>query len=156
MEIIHLPHSKESEAKICAFIKDNEYLLPDPFSFHVDLNEYSKKLNNLGETFAAVQNEKICGFVSGYINDFENKEAYLQILIVAQEFQKKKIGSNLVREFIAETKKILGKTSKVYLVVDSENQKAKAVYRHLGFVKSERNGKKTGKEIYMFLIEKED
>lgn len=145
MKITHLDKSPASLSKIYYFIKENEFLLPDPFSRHVSLMEYSNKLNSLGETFVIEESGEVKGLVSGYINDFSTKQAYLQILIFSETIQGKKYGSNLISEFINYTYKCFGYDSKVFLTVDKSNEKAHSIYKHLGFMVSEKKHQKSEK-----------
>jgi len=147
MEIVHLDRSNESTNTIYKFINENECLLPDPFSSHVDLFQYSEKLGTKAETFISLDNGNVQGLVSGYINDFNKKEAYLQILIVKKEYQGKKVGGKLIRSFLAETMQILGKGAVVYLTVDVLNENAINFYNHVGFSRSERKHSNINKMI---------
>ena len=135
MIVKKLDRSDNSAKIIYKFIKDNEYLLPDPFSKHVDLILYSKKLNSLGETFIYMDKEKVRGLVSGYINQKEKKEAYLQIIIVSKIVQGNHVGSSLINAFVQYAREQFGNGT-VFLTVDACNEKAYQVYKHLGFVDS--------------------
>ena len=149
MIIQELSKSQCSQCLIKDFIKSYEYLLPDPFSLHVDLDEYAKKLNDLGVTYVLNQDNKIVGLVSGYINDFTTKEAYMQILIVAKDAQGCGNGSKLIKAFVNHAKMKFA-TGKVFLTVDKENVKAASVYLHLGFMKSDRVHANCKKQILVY------
>lgn len=149
MEIQELSKSQCSQNLIKEFIKNNEYLLPDPFSLHVDLDVYAKKLNELGVTYVLSQDNKIVGLVSGYINDFVTREAYLQIIIVAKEAHGCGNGSKLINAFVNHAKNNFTK-GKVFLTVDKENVKAAGVYMHLGFLKSNREHANCKKQILVY------
>jgi RimJ/RimL family protein N-acetyltransferase len=149
MKILHLDKSSASQQIIKDFISTHEHLLPDPFSLHVDLNAYAEKLNTFGDTFVVSDNDKIVGLVSGYINDITTKEAYLQIIIVAREAQGKGYATLLIHEFVNCAKNRFT-SGKVYLTVDRINEKAANVYKHLGFVKSERQHANINKQIMVY------
>lgn len=137
MSVIHLHKSLSTKNIIRDFITEFEYLLPDPFSLHVNLSDYSEKLNTLGETFVVTENNKVVGLVCGYINDLNAKQAYMQILIVSKEAQGKGYASMLIKEFIGYAK-FKFTNGQVFLTVDKVNDKAENIYKHLGFVQSDR------------------
>lgn len=151
MNITELDATPISSKLICEFLSKNEYLLPDPFSLHVDITEYAKKLNQNGRTFVCIDEGNIMGLVSGYINDIVNKEAYLQIILVAEKGQGKRIGSQLIDTFISESKNAFTH-GKVFLTVDNTNQKANSIYYHKGFRKSERIHAKPYKTILEYIF----
>ena len=138
--MITVKELEKSEARnllISNFIKKYEYLLPDPYSKHVDIDEYSSKLNEFGVVFLAQNDGDVIGLVSGYINDYKTCSAYLQIIIVRQMSQKSGCGSALIRAFIGKAKSEY-KSGNVYLNVDKSNTHAYEVYKHIGFIESER------------------
>ncbi len=47
-KFVKLPKNEETVKQIADFIIANEYLLPDPYSDHVDVMQYAEKLNSLG------------------------------------------------------------------------------------------------------------
>lgn len=138
--MITIKELEKSEARkflISEFIKNYEYLLPDPYSKHVDIEEYSSKLNEYGVAFVAQNDDEVIGLISGYINDYDTCNAYLQIIIVRQISQNSGCGSALIRAFIGKAKSEY-KSGNVYLNVDKSNTHAYQVYKHIGFVESER------------------
>ena len=91
--------SEQSVKQIADFIKENEYLLPDPYSSKIDITEYATKLNTLGECWCVKDEKKIVGFVGGYINDYESKRAFLQLILISAEYQNRHYGKNLINTF---------------------------------------------------------
>lgn len=134
------------------FISCNEYLLPDPFSAHVDIRQYAEKLNRLGTTFIAKDNEEVVGLLSGYINDFGNKCAYMQIGIVSKRLQGKGIGTQLFRTFIEKTKDVYGGGT-VFLTVDKCNVNAFRLYTNMGFIVSNKAHLNENKMIMEYKLE---
>ena len=66
--MITVKELEKSEARkllILNFIKKYEYLLPDPYSKHVDIDEYSSKLNEFGVVFLAQNDGDVIGLVAG-------------------------------------------------------------------------------------------
>lgn len=127
-ELINTPREL---AILSAFVRQNEYLLPDPLSLYVDIGAYCSKLLELGRVFVAEENQEICGVMMGYINDFIGHIAHMQVLIVNECYQGRGLGEKLVRRFLAESKKAGMK--EVVLVCDASNEKAGALYRKIGF-----------------------
>ena len=135
--IKELEKSNARKLLISDFIKKYEHLLPDPYSLHVNIDEYSSKLNEFGVAFVAQNDEEIIGLISGYINDYVTCNAYLQIIIVRQISQNSGCGSALIRAFIGKAVSEY-KCGNVFLNVDKSNTHAYEVYKHLGFIESKR------------------
>ncbi|RGK26442.1 GNAT family N-acetyltransferase [Bacteroides intestinalis] len=133
--IEELTIAEETVSIISDFISCNEFLLPDPFSKHVDIKSYAERLNRLGITFVCKDNEEIAGLISGYMNDVTNKCAYIQVIIVAEQLQGKGIGTCLIKFFIDKAKIMYGNGT-VFLTVDKCNEKAFRVYTNIGFTLS--------------------
>lgn len=102
-------------------------MLPDPYSKHVDIDEYSSKLNKFGVVFVALNEGEILGLICGYINDYISHNAYVQILIIRQSSQNYGCGSALLRAFICKAIKEY-KNGNVFLSVDKSNIHAYEVY----------------------------
>lgn len=142
-----LDKSDKTKCLIRDFLIKNEHLLPDPLSIHVNLDDYATKLCTLGINIACIKNDSVLGIACGYINDYKNKNAFLQVLIISEEIQGLGFGSKLVREFIATAKTFYRKNGKVYLTVDKSNKKAIVIYKHIGFKESKIIHKKDNKQI---------
>ena len=69
------------------FIKKYEHLLPQPISTVTDVADYARKLINIGECWCLKKEDEMAGFIGGYINNFETKKAFLQLLIVSDKYQ---------------------------------------------------------------------
>ena len=66
--MITVKELEKSEARkllISNFIKKYEYLLPDPYSKNVDIDEYSSKINEFGLVFVAQNDGDVIGLVAG-------------------------------------------------------------------------------------------
>lgn len=136
MEILHLTKSDETCKSVATFIEQNEYLLPDPFSKHVNLIEYAKKLLEKGEVFVAKEGEELKGICAGYINDYVSFYSFIQIYIVAKDSQGKHFGTKLMSAFLdcAQQRNM----EKVFLTVDNKNKAAFDKYQHFGFIKAKK------------------
>lgn len=131
MKISELVNNERDLARLSAFVRDNEHLLPDPLSLHVDLNAYCSKLLSFGRVFVAEENNEICGVMMGYINDLVGRVAHMQVLIVNDRFQGRGFGEKLVRHFLAESDRAGMKEAE--LTCDTSNEKAALLYRKIGF-----------------------
>lgn len=151
MEILKLDTSEESRSLIAEFLANNEYLLPDKLSDHVNICQYSEKLNRLGSSFVCVIDGIICGIVTGYINDIIHRQAHLQVLIVRKESQGLGIGHLLVRAFLL-TSKELG-MEEVILTCDRINTHAKSFYLREGFKESKQLHPNPLKQFLVYSID---
>jgi len=140
-----LDRSVNSQNEIYFVLKNYGHILPDPFPEDLNLYDYCGKLNSLAESYIIYENEKAVALVTGYINDFEKKEAFLQILIVSEEHQGKKYGRKLIFAFIDEAKK--KKMNKEFLTVNKKNIRAEKIYAHYGFIDSTKKHNDYNKKI---------
>lgn len=120
-----------SKQDLVLFAKKNDKLFVDPFSCHVDLDEYIVKLLKFGTVIVAIKDNIIVGVAAGYMNDFKTFTGHLQYLLVDDSCWGLGVGKKLCVAF-CETAEIVG-MAKMLLVVDCENQKAEKLYRSLGF-----------------------
>ncbi|MBQ4477168.1 MAG: GNAT family N-acetyltransferase [Bacteroidales bacterium] len=134
LNIIKLPKNKEIAAQLAIFIRENEYLLPDPYSDHVDVEQYAQKLNSLGEGWGVIKDGKLVAFCGGYINDFTTQKAYLQLLLVAEKWHKRGLATSLIKMFYSYAQN-LG-FQQIQLTVAKRNAKALSLYIKNGFIAS--------------------
>ena len=134
LDIIKLQKNKETAQQIAVFIKENEYLLPEPYSDHVDVEQYAQKLNSLGEGWGVIKDGKLVAFCGGYINDFTTRKAYLQLLLVSEKWHKRGLGTSLIKMFYDYAQN-LG-FQQIQLTVANRNVKALKLYNKNGFITS--------------------
>jgi len=132
--IIKLSKNEETAKQIADFIRANEYLLPDPYSDHVNVEQYAQKLNSLGECWAVIKNDEIVAFCGGYINDLSTKKAFLQLLLVSKKWHRNGFGKSLIKAF-CNYAEALG-FIEIQLTVAKRNEKAFQLYKEIGFVNS--------------------
>lgn len=87
--VIHMDKYSRTINSVSDFMRDNECFMPEPISKCVDLKEWAEKLVSNGEVFAYMADDKLAGIACGYINDLQSKKAYLQLLLVNGEYQKR-------------------------------------------------------------------
>lgn len=151
--IVELPNTYDSWLQLFCFVRDNDHLLPDPLSKHVRLEDYCRKLLDLGRVFVFYDDETlsvISGICMGYINDTINHKAHLQVIIVNQLFQRKGIGEKLIKHFIAQSEESL--MNEVVLTCDVSNSKAGMFYSKMGFHQSETNHPNPKKRFLVYTI----
>lgn len=120
------------------FIKKINYDFPIPVSEKVDLKEYCEKLWEKAELIAEVQDGEIRGLVAGYMNDLENRSAYISLVGVSKEFRNQGLGHQLVHQFVLRCRE--KQICSVNLYTHKTNQAAIRMYEGLGFsVDSEGN-----------------
>ncbi len=150
--VIHKMEKSEQSVKMIAeFIKENEYLLPDPYSQKIDILQYSSKLNTLGECWYIEKDNKMVGFIGGYINDLKLKRAFLQLILISKKYQNIHGGELLINSFVKYSQEHGFKD--IQLTVDLCNSKALHFYNKLGFEKSKEEHQNKTKQYMILNIE---
>lgn len=126
--------SDTQKEEIVEFFNENNCLFVDPFSGHVDINEYMEKLFTHAEIIICKQSNEICGMICAYMNDEKERNGYIQVVLVKREFQNSGIGKKLLSEviYLAKEKKL----KKLNLNVDVENEVAQGLFKKFGFIYS--------------------
>ena len=97
----------------------------------VDLNQYSQKLAEHSYTVLLKGENRALGVAAMYVNDFENKVAFITLIGIRSQFQKSGYGSILLQHCIE--KAVDTGMKKIRLEVDNDNQKARDFYDRNGF-----------------------
>lgn len=108
------------------------YINIENFSLHAE------KLIKYSENYILRQNDKNIGFICFYANDFEAKKAFISLICVKEEFQKKGYASALLEKCFELCK---DRMNFVELEVFSNNTKAISFYKKHGFVRIEKESK---------------
>lgn len=147
--LIRIGKTEDDMACVSKFIQANEHLLPDPYSLHTDVGEYTRKLCSLGECWGLWDGTKMVGFCGGYINGGGiSRRAYLQLLLVAQSHWGSGAGKLLVSAFGDYA--LAHKFDDIQLTVDEGNQRARTFYAKMGFITAQESHPKKGK-LYLLL-----
>lgn len=88
----------------------------------VDLNQYSQKLAEHSYTVLLKDENRVLGVAAMYINDSENKAAFITLIGIRSQFQKSGYGSILLQHCIE--KAVEAGMKKIRLEVDNDNPKA--------------------------------
>ena len=97
----------------------------------VDLNQYSQKLAEHSYTVLLKDENRVLGVAAMYINDSENKAAFITLIGIRSQFQKSGYGSILLQHCIE--KAVEAGMKKIRLEVDNDNPKARDFYDRNGF-----------------------
>lgn len=138
MEIKNLFEIENFEEKILNFLKeiDNEFKIP--LSKRVSLDEYMYKIKTLASSYVILDNNKIIASIIFYKNDNTNKKAYVTLVGVLREYQKRGIAKLLLEKCIFDTEN----SSMRIIGIHTDNIVAKKVYEEYGFKEvSEINGR---------------
>ena len=97
----------------------------------VDLNQYSQKLAEHSYTVLLKDENRVRGIAAIYINDTENKVAFITLIGIRSQFQKFGYGSMLLQHCIE--KAVEAGMKNIRLEVDNDNRKARNCYDRNGF-----------------------
>ncbi len=151
---IEIAEFNKSDVGFCdvqEFVLKNDHLFPDPFSAHVDLSVYLRKLLGNAQVLVAKDKGTFCGLACAYMNDHVSRTAHLQLLLVDGGHQKKGVGRRLCREVLRSAKG--HGMERVLLVVDRSNVVAERLYKSLGFLDyAEQHGNPDKKYLECMLI----
>ena len=115
------------------FFIEIDNMFPESISSRVDVKNHVKKIINLGIAIVAVDNNRIIGIVTGYVNDTKNNQAFLSTLCVINEYQRKGVAQNLLLLFTECA--IKEAMHSILLYTDPRNEKAILFYQKNGFVR---------------------
>ncbi|WP_455368285.1 GNAT family N-acetyltransferase [[Eubacterium] cellulosolvens] len=92
--------------------------------------------------FVAEMDDKIVGYILGFISQLEKNVAYIHNICVSPDLRRKKIGSNLYQIFFQSMKK--EKCKKIFLIINPINKLSINYHKSLGF-----NVSNVGEEIFI-------
>ncbi len=114
------------------FLKKVDNTFPIPLSFKVNLSDLAQKLIEKGYVCLAVDNDAIVGMVGFYANNFDTKVAYISVVSVSNEYQRRGIAKELLCRALDICNENGMKTCVLY--THKTNNGAIAMYKKLGFV----------------------
>lgn len=125
-------HERVSYSRLLEFLVAVDKLYPTSLSLKVSLPKYAKKLHENATICFHEEDGKIVGVVAGYTENTINNAAFVSMVGVLPEYQRKGIAEELVKEFIdrANHKRL----DFVHLYAVKENTPAVKLYKKLGFV----------------------
>jgi len=91
-----------------------------------------------GTSFVAEENQRIIGFLLGFLSQDNPEEAYIHLLCVHPNFRRNSIASNLLEKFINGVKK--KKIRRISLITKPINKRAISFYEKHGFKNYKRAG----------------
>jgi len=121
------------------FIVKVDHEFPIPLSDKVNLKDYSLKLYNNGDFYAAISNNNIVGIIAGYNNDYQSKESYISLLALLKEYRGYGISKQLILTFIEAS--INKKMEKISAYTHQTNTIPINLYTKMGFINTELNSR---------------
>lgn len=117
--------------ELLSFLRSVEALFPVPLSEKVDLEEYADKLLDRACLVVERADGEIAGLAAGYVEHLTGDFAYVAVVGVRPEHQRKGIARSLVSRFVelCRAKGLKG----VHLYTDASNAPAIRMYEKLGF-----------------------
>ncbi len=120
-----------------------------PLYTYVNIEEYSRKINNNAITFESWVGNNLVGLIAAYFNNYDTKAGYITNVSVIKEFQGYGIASKLLSNTIK-----YGKNNgfiSVALEVNIKNSNAIKLYEKYGFIATEQSQEKIKmKSIILF------
>lgn len=111
----------------------NENFIP-PLEEKVNIMNYSKKIFENAITFEAWNEKILVGLIAAYLNDTENKSAFITNVSTIKSYMGKGIAKELMKMCINYSKNYNFK--EINLEVSSKNADALNLYLKYGFVKN--------------------
>ncbi|MCM1261869.1 MAG: GNAT family N-acetyltransferase [Butyrivibrio sp.] len=96
-----------------------------------NIEDVFNKIDKNAVFIAAYDKNMPVGYVAIYANDYVSKIAYISMIAVLENMQRKHIGSELMNRCIVEATK--NNMEYIRLEVHKSNQKAISFYEHYGF-----------------------
>lgn len=96
------------------------------------LIELAKKFSISAHVVQICNDNKLVGFAAYYCNDFENKNAFLSMIVILKEYQSMGAGGVLLKYIIEDCKRV--GMDNLLLEVDKKNEFAINFYLKKGFV----------------------
>lgn len=119
---------------LLSFLQEVDGLFPVPLTRKVDLGEYANKLLSFATLVPAFENGVLSGLVAGYTDNLsEAGRAYIALVCVRSEFQRRGIARKLVEAFLDICRR--KGLSAVHLYTDRSNANAICMYEAMGFVR---------------------
>ena len=120
MYIVNSKSENMEKNKIKEFIFKIDNMFPVPLSEKININEYCDKILKKGICIVEKdENGDIIGLITGYVNDTENKLAYISTLCILPEYQNRHIGTQLLNKFFEIAKQ--NKMEKIFLYTHKNN-----------------------------------
>lgn len=121
-----------AKTELARFLCDVDDLFPVPLSEKVDIGEYAEKLLSYATLVPEFREGRLAGLVAGYTDNLPPEGlAYVALVGVRRDFQRRGIAKKLVEDFIdvCRRKGIRG----LHLYTDADNRGAVHLYHGLGF-----------------------
>lgn len=140
---------------LVAYLRAVDALFPVPLSQKIVIEEYADKLLQRATLVCSSEHNKLMGLAAGYTENLpESNMAYLALVGVRPEGQRKGLGSCLVNQFISIARQSGAKG--LHLYTHPSNDKAIAMYLKLGFSQIHIPGDPRKDDVHFQLLFKEN
>lgn len=140
MSLFNFTVNKASKNQIYNHLIRCNNLFQPPLSSIVDLKNYSVKIRSFATTFEIWNNKRLVSLVAIYVNDLENKIAYITNVSVEKLFQGKGYAHFLLEKAICKSLELNFK--EINLEVNTTNKKAIKLYLDYNFFIKKRDAEK--------------
>jgi ribosomal protein S18 acetylase RimI-like enzyme len=129
--MIIIEEKLNKEEILAVLKKTDKYFIPIPISKKVNLVEYSQKLSNLATHISCRIENELIGFTCCYMNNFDNKIAFISLTTILPNFIGKGIGTKLTLkcEDIIRNKGFIG----VEFEVEKENLQSIIMHQKIDY-----------------------
>lgn len=108
-----------SQKEISIFLNKIKHTFIPKLDDIINIDDYSKKINENATQFTIYDSDKLIGFLACYINDQKKETAYITMLGVLEEYRGNGIANKLLDEVIKDIKKRKFKEIKLEVHKDS-------------------------------------
>lgn len=122
--------------KILAILYDFTDIFPHLFEKIESIEQYADKLSQYANFYLGIEDDTHFGIVVFYANNTDTKTAYISLIGIKENTQKKGLGCWLLSQ-CEEKSRQSGMTS-IMLEVDSDNESAICFYKKNGYVTGEK------------------
>lgn len=153
--LIHLDKSKNSSLLLASYFKLLDSSFEPRLSSYVDIDAYASKLVNNAYVAILKKGDDFIGLFAIYINDTENKVAYISSMAVMDKYKGVGYSQYLMDKAVNSVREV--GMNMVRLEVKASYARAVKFYEKCGFIKSdEKTRDKSTFYMYMPLKENHD
>jgi ribosomal protein S18 acetylase RimI-like enzyme len=119
------------KSEISNFISEYDEEFTPSLSNRVNIQKYTSKLLKRGKNYVYEIEGNIKGLISFYANNYDKKEAYLSIILVAKKYRKSRVADRMMQKMNEYCKK--ENFQSIKLEMSSEKKGLKKWYESKGY-----------------------
>ncbi len=131
MSDVEYVRNRGSEAQIAEHLSTCDADFVPALSARVDIDQYAAKIRNKATRFEAWSGGVLVGLVAAYLNDSEDRVAYVTSVSVLRDWMGQGIGAHLMSQCIAQA--TASGMHQITLEVGRDNAPAVRLYERSGF-----------------------